>query len=312
MRAAYYFRIVSFIGLISIALARCGTQGGTSVGSQLSADYTPQTFTWTQSVDSIKSGPDGNCRITDAISYTPTPITQAKTTLWVRGGGWENQDVLNGFGKYVGSDGYAAIILSATDSSGGTGTNYFLNYYRQRMTGVKLVPIHTSNFSDASNSQYVQTVNGAQAIVITGGNTERLRHLVGSPLGQAVVAAHARGIPVYTNSASTSLIGRYFSWNLRQTIRKGLDLLPVSFLSHFDETAKFGQGTQDLWRLVPSRLSQSFGVTSETIAIIRENQLKVWGNNPTRNLVYVFDSRFPKTANCASWVLRPGETFPLD
>jgi len=267
-------------------------------------------------LESVKGDANRECRLSEVkpILVTGAPEMTDPRVLWVRGGGWESDETLRNFSGFNQSGRPIVVILSAAPINGTQDVNYYLNYYRQRMTGT-FQAIRTQNASEANNENYAEQVRNAGAIVITGGYPDQLRHIPGTALGNAIREAHAAGIPIYTNSASVSMIGNYFAWNVPKTLsgqNAGLNTVPAVFLSHLNEASKFGSDfLQDLWMVVPSRRKLGFGVMAQTIAYLRGLKLKVYGESPVRNRVYVYDARYGATQNCVRWFMVPGESFDL-
>lgn len=302
MKRYRLFIAIATLGAV-VGVVRCGG-GGADSAEALRGEPTPA-LRWKKNPNDVTPFQNGLCRVSDAIEPVSPPTHPART-LWVRGGGWEGNSTLSTFTDHLTSGQYAALILSATSASGNTNTQYFLKYYKERMPGVRVQPIYTRQASDAENANYVSVVKGASAILITGGYPDNLRHLVRTALGRAIQQAYLAGIPVYTNSASTSLVGSLFAWDLNQKIQSGLSLLKPAFLSHLERSGH----PEQLWGIVPKRLQQSFGVWETTTAVIEDQVLTVYGEGST-TLVFVYDQEFPRSAKCRYWVLQAGESFPV-
>lgn len=292
--------ILLVLAFVAVGVVRCGRESEPAAGVM---ETLPAI-----SIDLSKALKDaqGHCHISQAYNYGGKKAAKPERVLWTRGGNWEDLKTLSLFAKYA-QGGTAAIILNAAPSAGAEDINYYLDYYKKRMLGTTLEPIYALG-SDADRDEHVQTIKRAKAIVITGGYPDHLRALPKSELGKAIKAAYERGIPVYTNSASVSLVGKYFGWDLKRRHTVGLELLTPTFMSHMERPGK----TEELWRIVPKAGAQAFGLTADTLAVINDKELVVYGDDPAKHRVFVYDQRFPRSEVCPFWVLLPGEAFPVN
>lgn len=303
------FRLVVITAFfLSFVVIRCG--GSHSGGG---AQVLSPNGNWNQVRKASEVKPysnNGYCRVTDAVTYQPTGT--ANTELWVRGGGWENGELLSNFASRVKNSSYIAIVLSATQPNGQYNSNYFFKYYQDRMPGANLQRVYTTA-RNATDPNLIQIIQNAGAIVITGGQADLLRHLKSNVgVGAAIVAAYRNGIPVYTNSASASLVGTYFGWDItKRQVGLGLGLTAPTFVSHLEAPQNYGQGLNDLWALVPNHSKQSFGLTAGTLTAVNGTTMAVYGSDPSKHFVYVYDQRLPRTENCRYWVLLPGDKFGI-
>jgi hypothetical protein len=247
------------------------------------------------------------CRVSEARNVESRG-TSRKRVLFVRGGGWEKADVLQSFVSYV-TGGDIAIVLSAANSQ--EEANQYLGYYTPLMSGATLHPIYTQSTADANRSTFA-SLSKMKGIFVPGGNPSRLRDLHQTWLGVAIKSAYEKGIPVYTNSASTALVGPYFGWNLWESLLPSLRLLPATFVSHLENPAKYQQSPSDPWKLVDNgHLEQSFGLTAGTLALVQDNEITLSGNGDPQNMMLVYDSKLPRTDHCHYWVLVPGESYTI-
>lgn len=307
MRLVRAFTLIIILSATAVSLVRCdshsmkegggggGGGGNGSVGGGIRS-----------AISNARPFAGSYCRVSDVLSVSRQSNTRNRV-LFIRGGGWENAEQLQFFLNYV-NGGKIAVVLSATTRSS---AQQVFNYYASLMSA-QLVPIYTESPAEANDSEIVRKLEGAGGILITGGQPARLRHLLGTRLGVAIQSAHAHGIPVHTNSASTALVGSHFGWNLREAIDNGLFLLPVTFLSHLEDPQKYGQYPSDLWHLIDERINeQSFGLTAGTTAEILDGELTVRGDGGTKEMVLVYDSQLGRTDFCKYWVLLPGESYRL-
>ncbi len=192
----------------------------------------------------------------------------------MKGGGWESRADIEAFEAHV-PTGKIAIVLSATTYGANQGTQYFYDYYRARSSH-PLIPIYTyeggSGENDADSTKHLPKIAQAAGIIITGGDPQRLKHLVGNALGQAIHDAYQKGTPVYANSAGLSILGPYFSWNLSSgKFSIGLGLIAAPVISHVNDFNLYC----DLWNLVPAHSAHGFGIEKDTMAEVVDGHLRV-------------------------------------
>lgn len=235
-------------------------------------------------------------------------LTGGSQTMVLKGGGWETAADLAIFEGFVPA-GDIAIILSATTAGATQGTQTFYDWYAGRSTR-KLLPIYTyagaatGTKYHADHDSNLETLRKAAGIIITGGDPLRLKHLVGSKLGAAVKSAYENGIPLYANSAGLSILAPHFTWSLSNRSRSaGLGLLPTPVLSHINDYNLFC----DLWNLVPQYAKLGFGITKDTIVVIRNGELRV---HPDRaGKVYRYETL--PASGCVPPALAPNEGVSL-
>ncbi len=203
------------------------------------------------------------------------PTGRATRTLVMRGGGWESAEDLEPFESLL-KDGKIAIVLSATTYGSAQGTQYFFDWYGNRLSHA-LDPIYTyanapsGSANSAANPAHGEKIAASVGVIITGGDPFKLQHVVGSKLGEAIKKAYEAGIPIYANSAGLSILGPTFTWDLSTGTRgKGLGLISAPVISHVNDFGLFC----DLWNLVPAYAKQGFGISKDTVAVVTNNQLR--------------------------------------
>jgi len=148
----------------------------------------------------------------------------------------------------------------------------------------------------AEDEAFVQAIDDATGIFMTGGNQLKLAQLfVGTPLADAISRAHTRGAVVAGTSAGASIMSRFMIslgadgvTPLQRTgqLTSGLGLLPgVIVDQHFDQRARYGRlmalvaGSPDLLGI---------GIDEDTAAEIRDGRtLTVLGSGA----IFVIDAR---------------------
>lgn len=141
--------------------------------------------------------------------------------------------------------------------------------------------VNPTSRREGSSPELVALVDQATGVFITGGNQLKLsHHVVGTPVGDAVKTAHARGAVIAGTSAGASIMSLFMismgeeGVTPRQRasqLTAGLALLPgVIIDQHFDQRARYGR----LMSLVagsPNLLGM--GVDEDTAAEITDGHL---------------------------------------
>ena len=148
--------------------------------------------------------------------------------------------------------------------------------------GAEVEPVFLRDRFDADDAAHVQAVGEADLVYLSGGKPGHLSEtLVGSAVGDALVAAHARGAVVAGCSAGAmALTGRHFDlrrrrlpWPLRW--RPGLDLVPgATVIPHYDH---FPEPVSALFVLQAPRGLATLGIDEETGLIGRDGAWQVKG-----------------------------------
>ena len=167
------------------------------------------------------------------------------------------------------------VVLSTASSLGDEITHSYLQLFSS--LGVTDVSgIRPESREQAADPSVTGPVDDATAIFMTGGNQTKLAALVvGTPLGDAIVAAHARGALVAGTSAGASICSRHMvSFGSGGTtpkfrvgqVSQGLGLLTdVIVDQHFTQRNRFGR----LLALVAANPAQlGVGIDEDTAAVI--------------------------------------------
>jgi len=148
--------------------------------------------------------------------------------------------------------------------------------------GAEVEPVLVRDRFDAEDEAHVQAVGEADVIYLSGGKPGHLTDtLVGSPVGDALLAAHRRGATIAGCSAGAmTLAARHWDvrrrrlfWPLRW--REGLDLVPGgTVIPHYDA---FPEAMTAMIVLQTPRTLATLGIDEETAAVGRDGSWQVHG-----------------------------------
>lgn len=205
------------------------------------------------------------------------------------------RQVLQRFARLAGGAS-ARIAVVATASSLG---DEIVDAYREAFGAVGVTDIvapRPRTRAEAADPRNVADLDGATGVFMTGGNQSTLSGVVtGTPFGDAIKAAHARGAVVGGTSAGASVQSEHMvafgrpgaTPKLRMAqMSAGLGLLPQLVIDqHFDQRNRYGR-LLTLVSHAPHLLGM--GVDEDTAALITEDRyLEVVG----RGAVTLFDGR---------------------
>jgi cyanophycinase len=148
--------------------------------------------------------------------------------------------------------------------------------------GAEVEPVLVRDRFDAEDDAHVQAIGEADVIYLSGGKPGHLTDtLVGSPVGDALLAAHRRGATIAGCSAGAmTLAARHWDvrrrrlfWPLRW--RDGLDLVPNgTVIPHYDA---FPEAMTAMIVLQTPRTLATLGIDEETAAVGRDGSWQVHG-----------------------------------
>jgi cyanophycinase len=178
-----------------------------------------------------------------------------------------------------GADARIAVVPSA--SSLGAEVIEVYDALFRREGAADVIAVRPESRDDAHDDVLVETLAGATGIFMTGGNQLKLSAIVsGTPLGDAIVAAHRRGVVVAGTSAGASIQSSHMvafggpgaTPKQRMTqVAAGLGLLESSVIDqHFDQRNRYGR----LLMIVsqsPSLLG--IGVDEDTAAVVEQQDV---------------------------------------
>jgi cyanophycinase-like exopeptidase len=171
--------------------------------------------------------------------------------------------------------------------------------------GAEVEPVLVRDRFDAEDEAHVQAIGEADLVYLSGGKPGHLTDtLVGSPVGDALIAAHRRGATIAGCSAGAmTLAARH--WDLRRRRlfwplrwRDGLGLVPRgTVIPHYDA---FPEPMTAMIVLQTPRTLVTLGIDEETAAVGRDGSWQVQG----RGRVTVWRGRHRQR-------YRSGEVFRL-
>ena len=171
--------------------------------------------------------------------------------------------------------------------------------------GAEVEPVMVRDRAGADDAAAAQALGEADLIYLSGGKPAYLMHaLAGSPVGQALIAAHDRGAVLAGCSAGAMVLAghafdfrlRLMPWPLRW--RRGFDFVPgVLVVPHYDA---WPEPLSVLIALQAPRGSVVLGIDEETAVVGRDGGWQVHG----RSRVTVWRGRHRDR-------YRAGDTFRL-
>ena len=168
------------------------------------------------------------------------------------------------------------VVISTASSLGDEITHAYLQLFAG-LGVTEVVGIRPESRREAADPALVAAVEQCTAVFMTGGNQVKLATLlVGTPLGDAIVAAHERGALIAGTSAGASICSRHMvSFGPGGTtpkfrishVSEGLGLLDdVIVDQHFTQRNRFGR----LLALVAANPGQlGVGIDEDTAAVFR-------------------------------------------
>lgn len=185
------------------------------------------------------------------------------------------------------------VVLSTASSLGDEITRAYLDLFTQ-LGVADVAGIRPESREQAQDAAQAELVGRATAVFMTGGNQVKLSTLVvGTALGDAIVAAHRRGALVAGTSAGASICSEHMvSFGSGGTtpkfrvgqVSQGLGLVPNAIVDqHFTQRNRFGR----LYALVAANPHQlGIGIDEDTAAMISpDGRMEVRG----RGVVTVVD-----------------------
>ncbi len=191
----------------------------------------------------------------------------------------------------------AVIALVPTASSLGDEVIEVYDALFRRLGAAEVVPVRPESRAAAHDPTLVASLDKATGIFMTGGNQLKLSAIVcGTPLGDAIVAAHERGAVVAGTSAGASIQSSHMvafgaggaTAKQRMTqVAAGLGLVRSAVIDqHFDQRNRYGRL---LMIVAQSPQLLGIGVDEDTCAVVTSEgdreMLRVMG----RGAVTIFD-----------------------
>ena len=193
----------------------------------------------------------------------------------------------------------ARIAVIPTASSLGAEVQAVYDAVFTRLGAGAVLPVRPESREDAHDPALVEAIEGASGVFMTGGNQLKLSAIIcGTPVGDAIHAAHQRGAVVAGTSAGASIQSSHMvafggpgaTPKQRMTqVAAGLGLVrSVVIDQHFDQRNRYGRL---LMIVAQSPQLLGIGVDEDTGAIVTEEDgeevLRVAG----RGAVTIFDPR---------------------
>jgi cyanophycinase len=187
--------------------------------------------------------------------------------------------------RLAGGSAARVVVISTASSLGDEITHAYLQVFAG--LGVDdVVGIRPENRDQAGDAALVGTIHRASAVFMTGGNQTKLATvIVGTPLGDAIRAANARGAVIAGTSAGASICSEHMvsfgsggstpKFRVGQ-VSQGLGLLSGIIVDqHFTQRNRFGR----LLALVAANPAQlGVGIDEDTAAIVSaDGRLEVKG-----------------------------------
>ena len=194
--------------------------------------------------------------------------------------------------RFAGGSAARIVVLSTASSLGDEITHAYLQLFSS-LGVTDVLGIRPESRQQAADPGIVAAVDNATAVFMTGGNQVKLSTvIVGTPLGEAIRAAHSRGALVAGTSAGASICSRHMvSFGPGGTtpkhrishVQEGLGLLPdVIVDQHFTQRNRFGR----LFALIGANPAQlGIGIDEDTAAVFDGGVMEVRG----RGVVTVVD-----------------------
>ena len=149
-----------------------------------------------------------------------------------------------------GDQAHIAVVPTASAFNREAGETYSTLF--ERLGASECSVVNPANRADAHEDHWVQALDRATGIFMTGGNQLKLsQFMVGTPVGQAIVRAHERGVVVGGTSAGASILSRHMISDGDEgltpvqgasKITQGLGLVDDIILDqHFGERGRYGR-----------------------------------------------------------------------
>jgi cyanophycinase len=192
---------------------------------------------------------------------------------------------------------HARIAVIPTASSLGDAVVEVYDALFRSLGADDVIAIRPESRDDAYDTDLVDALGGATGIFMTGGNQLKLSSVVsGTPLGEAIREAHARGVVVAGTSAGASIQSSHMvafggpgaTPKQRMTqVAAGLGLLKDAVIDqHFDQRNRYGR-----LLMIVSQSPQllGLGVDEDTAAVVTEEDGRQLLSVIGKGAVTVFD-----------------------
>ncbi|RKT78088.1 cyanophycinase [Terracoccus luteus] len=214
----------------------------------------------------------------------PTPVSPAdvRRTLLIIGGAEDRigrSVVLKRFVKLAGGR-RSRLVIIPTASSFATEVAEAYRDVFTRLRGGEIAVVDPRTRRDSGDAQMIADLDAATGVFLTGGSQVKLsQNIVGTPVGEAVLRAYARGAVVAGTSAGASIMSRFMislgeeGVTPRQRssqISAGLGLVEDIIIDqHFDQRGRYGRL---LAMVAASPNLLGMGIDENTAAEIRDDR----------------------------------------
>jgi cyanophycinase len=148
--------------------------------------------------------------------------------------------------------------------------------------GAEVEPVLVRDRIDADDDGYAQAIGEADLVYLSGGKPGHLTEsLLGTRVGAAIVAAHARGAALAGCSAGAMILAsRHFDFRMRRMVwplrwRESFDLVPgITVIPHYDA---WPEALSALFVLQAPRGLVTVGIDEDTAAVGRDGSWQVQG-----------------------------------
>jgi cyanophycinase len=191
----------------------------------------------------------------------------------------------------------ARIAVIPTASSLGDAVVEVYDALFRSLGAAEVVPVRPESREDAHDEKLLELLRSATGIFMTGGNQLKLSSVVsGTPLGDAIRDAHARGVVVAGTSAGASIQSSHMvafggpgaTPKQRMTqVAAGLGLLQDAVVDqHFDQRNRYGR-----LLMIVSQSPQllGLGIDEDTAAVVTEEDGRQLMSVIGKGAVTVFD-----------------------
>ncbi|WP_462417582.1 cyanophycinase [Kytococcus sp. Marseille-QA3725] len=174
--------------------------------------------------------------------------------LLIVGGAEDRKDMMKVHRRFValagGREARVVVVPTASSFHREAGETYATLF--DRLGAVSTEIVSPADRRDAHEDHWVETLDAATGIFLTGGNQLKLsQFLVGTPVGDALVRAHERGAVIGGTSAGASILSRHMISDGEEAltprqgaskVSQGLDLVPDVILDqHFEQRGRHGR-----------------------------------------------------------------------
>ena len=143
----------------------------------------------------------------------PSGSAAPRRTLLVIGGAEDKRGrsvVLRRFVRLAGGRRSRIVIVPTASSFDTEATQTYAAVFQRLRAGDSIATVNPTSRQDAFDPDLVARLDDATGVFMTGGNQLKLtQHIVGTPVGEAIVRAYHRGAVIAGTSAGASAMSRF-------------------------------------------------------------------------------------------------------